>query len=177
MTARPEENCKQIKQFICIRVLKKEYAKNTQKRNGLKQIDCQSLCDLSWKWAHSESGSEPMLTLSPEAEATESQTTEMEGEGVSPNSSAAGLPFNKPNPVSQIGPHKVSLAEGGAEPRERAAQNRKQIGKVSAFDSLNVIKSEEQKLAELKKPETKSNETNSSEAPPPENVSQNRNSE
>ena len=144
-TRRELQTNKTIFMYSCV---KKTICKQYVQQNALKHINCESLCHLSWKWAHMDPSDDPLFTLAPEEDDLIEQTHHESGQ--SGKSLQKGKkPFTrKTNKVSAIGRHQVERAEGGAEPRERHSQH-ENLGRPP-YSGESIVKSEEQKQTEAK---------------------------
>lgn len=126
--------------------VKKDICKQYIEQNALNHIDCESLCDLSWKWAHSEPGTDPLITLPPEEGGVRADETDDFSEGMTWKAKPKAANF-----MVVIGSHKMAHSEGSSEPREKESWNRRQIGRAGQLEgSENVVKAMEQKVVEVK---------------------------
>jgi hypothetical protein len=96
-------------------------------QNALKHIDCEVLCDMSWKWAQSEVDSDPLFTLPPVQDTNDSQPD---------NNATHGLT-------------NVTKSSETIELREKPSQSKKHVGRESVgHHNEGVSKSEDQIRAE-----------------------------
>lgn len=108
-----------------------EYAE----QNALKHIDCEVLCDMSWKWAQSEVDSDPLFTLPPVQDTNDSQPD--------------NIALNSNNSNATHGLTNVIKTSETKELREKPSQSKKHVGRESVgHHNEGVSKSEDQVGAE-----------------------------
>jgi hypothetical protein len=115
--------------YACIgKRICEEYAE----QNALKHIDCEVLCDMSWKWAQSEVDSDPLFTLPPVQD-----TNDLQPDNIALNSNTTHGLTN------------VTKTSETKELREKPSQSKKHVGRESVgHHNEGVSKSEDQVGAE-----------------------------